>query len=142
MTMNVLLVENDLYLSELLTEILSERNFIVEAVSNGLTPLNLVKKQHYDLIILNVKLPKLNGINLCRQLRHQGCHIPILFWTSQDAPELQQKGFKAGADDYLVKPCKISILLSHVNNLLNHKPMQPEPDLGSDRFEQKCLQVA
>lgn len=140
--MNILLVENDFYLSELLTEVLTECNYVVQAVSNGLAPLKLVKKYKYDLIILNVFLPKLNGIDLCRQLRSQGYYMPIVFWSSQDFPEFQRAGIQAGANDYLPKPCKISTLLEHINNLLDYPPSPPQEIRNSTRLKQKCLQAA
>lgn len=140
--MNILLVEDDFYLSELLTEVLTEFNFVVKAVSNGLTPLKLVEKYQYDLIILNVFLPKLNGIDLCRQLRTQGYYKPIVFWSSQDFPEFQQAGMQAGADDYLPKPCKISTLLKHINKLLNYQPTSTKDKANREELEQKYLQFA
>ena len=140
--MNILLVENDFYLSELLTEVLTECNFVVKTVSHGLTLLQLVEKHQYDLIILNIVLPKLNGIDLCRQLRAQGYHMPILFWSSQDFPEFRQAVIKAGANDYLPKPCKIHTLLKRINNLLNHQSIQPTAKKDRVRLEQKYLQVA
>ncbi len=140
--MNILLVENDFYLSELLTEVLTECNFFVKAVSNGLNSLHLVEKHQYDLIILNIILPKLDGIELCRQIRAQGHHMPILFWSSQDFPEFKQAGLKAGANDYLPKPCKIHTLLERINNLLNCQALQPQVKKERKRLEEKYLQVA
>ena len=140
--MNILLIENDFYLSELLTEVLTECNFFVKAVSNGLNLLHLVEKHQYDLIILNIILPKLNGIELCRQIRAQGYHMPILFWSSQDFPEFKQAGLQAGANDYLPKPCKIGTILEHIDNLLNYQPTQPQVITNRERIEQKYLQVA
>ena len=140
--MNILLVENDFYLSELLTEVLTECNFFVKTVSNGLNLLQLVERHHYDLIILNIVLPQLNGIDLCRQLRRQGYHMPILFWSCQDFPEFRQAGLQAGANDYLPKPCKISTLLRHINNLLNYRSIKPEVKRERERLEQKYLQLA
>ena len=140
--MNILLVENDLYLSELLTEVLIECNFFVKTVSHGLNLLQLVERHHYDLIILNIILPKLNGIDLCRQLRARGYHMPILFWSSQDFPEFQQAGMQAGADDYLPKPCKISTLLRHINRLLNYQPTSIQDKANREELEQKYLQFA
>ena len=140
--MNILLVENDLYLSELLTEVLTECNFFVNTVSNGLTLLQLVEKHHYDLIILNIILPKLNGIDLCRQLRARGYRMPILFWSSQDFPEFKQAVLQAGANDYLPKPCKIYTLLKRINKLLDRRSIQPKVRRERERLEQKYLQLA
>ncbi|VEP12619.1 hypothetical protein H1P_1570004 [Hyella patelloides LEGE 07179] len=123
--MNILLVENDFYISELLTEVLTEHNFIVEAVFNGLAPLQFIKKHNCDLIILNVVLPKLDGICLCRQLRAEGYNKPILFLSSIDTPELFALVKDAGGDGYVLKPFKIEQLLSHINNLLNPRLVQP-----------------
>lgn len=140
--MNILLVENDFYLRELLTEVLTECNFFVKTVSNGLTLLQLVERHHYDLIILNIILPTLNGIDLCRQLRDQGYNMPILCWSSQDFPEFKQAVLQAGANDYLPKPCKIHTLLKCINKLLNHRSIQPQAKRHRERLEQKYLQIA
>ena len=140
--MNILLVENDFYLSELVTEVLTECNFFVRAVSDGLNLLQLVEKSKYDLIILSVMLPELNGIDLCRQIRTQGYHMPILFWSSQDFPEFRQAGLQAGADDYILKPCKINTLLRCIDRLLYHRPAKSKTKNNLYRLEQKYLQVA
>lgn len=123
--MNILLVENDFYISELLTEILTEHNFSVRAVFNGLAPLQFIQKYDCDLILLNVVLPELDGIRLCRQLRAQGYNKPIIFLSSIDAPELSASAKEAGGDDYMLKPFKIDQLLNHINNLLNPPLVQP-----------------
>ncbi len=132
--MNILLVENDFYISELLTEVLTERNFIVEAVFNGLAPLQFVKMHNYDLIILNVVLPGLDGINLCRQLRAEGYNMSILFLSSIDSPRLAMAAKDAGGNDYILKPCKINTLLRHINNLLNPRLVKPTLDLSNNRL--------
>ena len=142
MTMKILLVENDFYISELLTEVLTEHNFVTEAVFDGLGLLTLVKQHSYDLIILNVLLPKLNGIYLCRQLRVQGYNMPILFWSSQDSSELQQAALEAGANDYIVKPSSISTLLQCIHKLLSQRTVKPTPTLSSNRLSWSDLQVA
>ncbi len=123
--MKILLVENDFYISELLIEVLTERNFIVEAVFNGLASLQFMKKHDYDLIILNVVLPKLAGIPLCRQLRAEGYNMPILFLSSIDTPKLAASAEEAGGNAYMVKPFKINTLLSHINNLVNPYLLNP-----------------
>lgn len=140
--MKILLVENDFYLSELLTEVLTEDGFKVQAVSDGLSPLKLIKRYQYDLIILSVMLPKLNGIELCRQLRIQGCYLPIVFWSSQDFPGFKQKVRQAGANDCLPKPCKIGTLLKRINRLLDYKPVQPKKQVSQEALTLKHLQVA
>ena len=140
--MNILLVENDFYISELLTEVLTEHNFIVETVFHGLAPLQLVKKHDYDLIILNVVLPKLNGIDLCRKLRAEGYQMPILFWSSIDTPELATSAKEAGGSDYVIQPCKINTLLRHINNLLNRRVVKPALNLSSKRSRSNYLLVA
>lgn len=140
--MKILLVENDFYLSELLTEVLTEHGFGVQALFDGLSPLNLVKKHQYDLIILSFILPKLNGIELCRQLRIQGCYLPILFWSSQDFPEFKQAVLQAGANDYLLKPCKIGTVLKRINALLHSQTFQPQMNLNHEQLEPDYLRVA
>lgn len=140
--MKILLVENDFYLSELLTEVLVENGFKVQTVFDGLSPLSLVEKYRYDLIIMSVILPKLNGIELCRKLRLKGCSLPIVFWSSQDFPEYKHRVIRAGADDYLLKPCKIGTLLRRINSLLGRQLMQPTTKTNHQQLEPEYVGVA
>jgi DNA-binding response OmpR family regulator len=117
--MKLLLIEDDYCTSELLQEILAEQNYAVEVASSGSSAWELMSSSDYDLVILDIILPELDGISLCRLFRYQGHRMPILIWSAQDAPEVQEAGLAAGANEYLIKPSQIDILLRRIKNLLS-----------------------
>lgn len=116
--MKILLVEDDRYTCEMLSSVLSAHHYAVDAIADGLTGLDLAAQWNYDLILLDLMLPTLNGIEVCRRLRAQGCQTPILMLTVKDSNEDIIAGLDAGADDYVAKSCAASQLLARVRALL------------------------
>lgn len=116
--MKILLIEDDQYTSDFLTATLFANHYAVDAIGDGVSGLEMASQWSYDLILLDILLPRLNGIEVCRQLRNQGCRTPILMLTSKDANEDIVAGLDAGADDYLAKSCDSSQLLARVRALL------------------------
>ena len=116
--MKLLLVEDDQSLTELLAEALSDQNYSVDVANNGQEGWELAESSNYDLLLLDVKLPKVDGLSLCRRLRSHGYQKPILMLTARDTIQDRAAGMDAGANDYLVKPCKLKELLAHVQALL------------------------
>ncbi|MGL4881629.1 MAG: response regulator transcription factor [Waterburya sp.] len=117
--MKILLVEDDEQLAAALTEVLIDRqNYTVDAVTDGEMGWEFIAATSYDLIILDIMLPKLNGISLCQRLRRTGSMIPVLMLTSKDLSSDRVMGLDAGADDYVIKPFDLPELLARIRALL------------------------
>lgn len=116
--MKILLVEDDIPISEAIVEDLNDQNYIVEVAHDGAMGWDLVEMFDYDLILLDVMLPKLDGFTLCQRLRHRGNNTPILMLTARDTIEDRVLGLDAGADDYLVKPFNLQELSARIRALL------------------------
>ncbi|MFB2939454.1 response regulator [Aerosakkonemataceae cyanobacterium BLCC-F154] len=116
--MKILLVEDDPFTGELLSATLKTHRYIVELATDGQIALELVNVYNYDLIILDVQIPTLDGISLCRQLRSSGCTTPILILTAKGSNDDIVTGLDAGADDYVAKPCEPAQLLARIRALL------------------------
>lgn len=116
--MKILLVEDDQSTGEFLTSVLTAHRYTVDLASDGQTGLELAHLWHYDLILLDVELPRLDGISVCRQLRSQEDATPILMLTAKSLNHDIVTGLDAGADDYLVKPCEPAQLLARMRALL------------------------
>jgi DNA-binding response OmpR family regulator len=127
--MKILVVEDDETTAAALAQVLTAHNYIVDAVSDGETGLHLAQSFEYDLIVLDIMLPKLDGINLCRQLRSQGYQMPILLLSAKNSSIDKVMGFNAGADDYIVKPFNLSELIAHIRALLRRQNPNVTPVL-------------
>ncbi|HWL07436.1 MAG TPA: heavy metal response regulator transcription factor [Planctomicrobium sp.] len=125
--MRVLIVEDEPKTSSYLSKGLCEHGFIVDIANRGDDGLHFAKTMEFDLLILDVMLPRLNGWAILSDLRRSGRQIPVLILTAQDAVEDRVKGLELGADDYLVKPFVFSELLARVRSILRRGPArQPE----------------
>ncbi|HEY9302336.1 MAG TPA: response regulator transcription factor, partial [Phormidium sp.] len=116
--MKILLVEDDQFTRELLLAKLTTHRYIVELAADGQIGLELATLWNYDLIILDLQIPKLDGISVCRQLRSSGCTTPILILTAKDSNDDIVTGLDAGADDYVAKPFDPAQLLARIRALL------------------------
>lgn len=117
--MKILLVEDDEQLTEALVEILTDKqHYTVDAVADGETGWDFMEADRYDLIILDIMLPKLDGISLCRRLRRRGEMTPVLMLTAKDLSGDRVLGLDVGADDYVVKPFDLPELLARIRALL------------------------
>jgi diguanylate cyclase (GGDEF)-like protein len=116
--MKILLVEDDQITRELISTTLTTHRYIVELASNGQIAVELATLWNYDLIILDVQIPQLDGISVCRQLRSSGCKTLILMLTAKDSNDDIVAGLDAGADDYVAKPCEPAQLLARIRALL------------------------
>lgn len=116
--MRILLVEDDVYLTTALSEALTEHCYVVDAVTDGEAGWQEANSNEYDLILLDVMLPKLNGLNLCQRLRSHGILVPILMLTALDTSNDKVTGLDTGADDYLIKPVDLPELLARIRALL------------------------
>jgi diguanylate cyclase (GGDEF)-like protein len=116
--MKLLLIEDDWLIAEQLAKNLTDQHYIVEVAGDGQAGWDLVEFSNYDAILLDVMLPKLDGISFCRRLRSQGNLTPIILLTAQDASTNKVMGLDAGADDYIVKPFDVQELLARIRALL------------------------
>jgi DNA-binding response OmpR family regulator/HPt (histidine-containing phosphotransfer) domain-containing protein len=128
--MKILLIEDDDAIIALLTRSLNAQHHIVDAVKDGEVGWTYASTFDYGAIILDIMLPKLDGISLCKKLRGAGFTTPILLLTSQDNPTAKVQGLEAGADDYVVKPCDIAELTARVRALLRRGSTNPLPLLN------------
>ena len=116
--MKILLVENDSYLAERLETALSKENYVIDLAQTASEAEGFVDTLEYDLVLTEVARPRIDGIQLCKQLRSQGKHMPIMLLTDEGDAERQLAGLDAGADDYVVSPCDLSELLARIRALL------------------------
>src|SRR5215510_8571285 len=115
--MRLLLVEDDPRVARLVERGLTEAGHDVQVAHDGMAALALAEGGGYELIVLDVLLPELDGLTVCRRLREQGLRTPILMLTARDAVPDRVRGLDAGADDYLVKPFALEELQARVRAL-------------------------
>ena len=125
--MHILIVEDEDKTSGYLKKGLSESGFVVDTAREGTAGLSMAKMNGYDLIILDVMLPGLNGWEVLAALRQRGDSTPVLFLTAKDSVLDRVKGLELGADDYLVKPFAFSELLARMRTVLRRGPVR-QPD--------------
>ncbi len=116
--MRVLLVEDDEYISRSLETVLAKENYAVDVAVDGELGWQFIESFAYDLILLDVMLPKLDGISLCRQIRESRYQTPVLLLTGRNSSTDRIAGLDAGADDYMVKPFELPELLARMRVLL------------------------
>ncbi len=133
--MRILIVEDESKTADYLQKGLRESGYVVEVASNGFDGRYMIDEFEFDLFILDVMLPGLNGWELLKLIRAKGA-APVMFLTARDAVEDRVKGLELGADDYLVKPFSYAELLARVRTLLRRGPPR-----DSDTFQLADLQV-
>jgi two-component system copper resistance phosphate regulon response regulator CusR len=114
----ILIVEDEPKTGEYLRQGLNEAGFVADLAANGSDGLHLALHGEYDLVILDVMLPELDGWQVLVSLRRRGLEMPVLFLTARDQVEDRVKGLELGADDYLVKPFSFAELLARVRTIL------------------------
>ncbi|HEY9604000.1 MAG TPA: response regulator, partial [Allocoleopsis sp.] len=150
--MKILLVEDDEITANALTAVLTTHYYTVETATDGRTGLELATAFHYDLLLLDILLPALDGISLCRRLRAEGLSIPILLLSAKDSSADRVRGLEAGADDYVVKPydeseliARIQVLLrrgsSTLSTVLTWEQLQLDPDVCKVTYRDKRLHL-
>jgi len=115
--LKLLLVEDDLDLAQTLIQYLELEDMVCDHASNGIAGLNLARAGHYDILLLDINLPRMNGLTLCQTLREQGDDTPVLMLTARDQLDDKLEGFRAGSDDYLVKPFELQELVARIRAL-------------------------
>jgi two component transcriptional regulator, winged helix family len=130
---NILLVEDDSALSELIASYLQRNDFHVRVIARGDHVLDAFRQDHPDLVILDLMLPGIDGLQLCRLLRQASQSLPILMLTARDDSHDQVLGLEMGADDYVTKPCEPRVLLARVRTLLRRSSVN-EPRLDNHQI--------
>lgn len=125
--MRILVVEDERRVAAFIKRGLEEEYYAVDVAYDGEEALDWVAVADYDLIVLDVLLPKKDGFQVCRELRQQGNKVPILMLTARDAIEDRVKGLDSGADDYLVKPFAFQELLARIRALLRRSSEAKTP---------------
>jgi len=137
--MRILIVEDEKKIAGFIRRGLREENYAVDAAFDGLEGLRLAGENPYDLVILDVMLPGMNGIELCARLRGRGFSSPIMMLTARDRVEDKVKGLDSGANDYLAKPFAFEELLARVRALLRKPPGQAATTLKAGNLELDLL---
>ncbi len=127
--MRILVVEDDSNIAQLIEAILHQENYAVDLAADGQMGLDLSESYEYDLILLDVSLPKRDGISICQEIRSRGSQVPVLLLTALDSPADRARGLNAGADDYLGKPFDPIELLARVHALLRRSSSLVSPVL-------------
>jgi len=119
--MRILIVEDEEVLAKNIKDVLSKENYKAETSFNGEEGLELALTEEYDLILLDIMLPGINGLDILKNMRSENISTPVLLLTARDAIEDKVKGLDFGADDYLTKPFAIPELLARIRSLLRRK---------------------
>jgi DNA-binding response OmpR family regulator len=128
--MRILLVEDDIRLADTLAEALTDQRYVVDIVTDGEAGWQQAKLLEYDLLLLDLMLPELDGIGLCHRLRSHGYKLPILMLTACDTINDEINGLDVGADDYLVKPIDLQKLFARIRALLRRGNVGAAPILA------------
>lgn len=133
----ILVVDDDKEIRELLEFDLTQSGYWVESAKNGVEGLEKALNQHYDLVLLDVMMPKMNGFDVCRNIRKTKKDLPVLLLTAKGTIDDKTEGFECAADDYLVKPFDIQEVLLRVRSLLR----RVEGLKGETNYKQEILKV-
>lgn len=121
MNYQVLLVEDDLDLAATIVDYLELEKISCDHAANGIAGLKFISQQHYDVVILDVNLPRMDGLTVCKNMREQGINIPVLMLTARDTLDDKLAGFAVGSDDYMVKPFEMLELIARIHVLANRR---------------------
>ena len=133
--MRFLLVEDDFSLAETLAEAMTDQLYTVDIAADGVLAWDYIKAIEYDLLLLDVMLPRLDGISLCQELRAQNYRMPILMITACDTVSDKILGLDAGADDYVIKPVDLGELFARIRALLRRGSSSLPPILRWEELE-------
>jgi heavy metal response regulator len=140
--MRILVVEDEPGVAHFIRQGLTEAGHAVDVARDGQEGLDYALAAEYDVMVLDIMLPRMNGLDLLREIRRRGIKTPVLLLTARDAIDDRVKGLDAGADDYLVKPFAFPELLARIRALLRRPPLQTDSvlkvgDLEMDVAERK-----
>jgi DNA-binding response OmpR family regulator len=127
--MRLLVVEDDIRLRDVVVRGLREAGYAVDSASDGEAALYQLSINDYDAIVLDLMIPRVDGIEVCKRLRASGSSVPILILTARDGVDERILGLDSGADDYLTKPFEFGELLARIRALLRRAPIVAAPTL-------------
>jgi two-component system alkaline phosphatase synthesis response regulator PhoP len=134
MAVRIFLVEDEISIRDALKLNLELEGYEVVTTADGKRVLKMFKEQHFDLVLLDIMLPEVSGLELCEQIRLVNMDIPIIFLTAKDTTADKVKGLKKGADDYIVKPFNLEELLLRIQILLKRSQGTTSTSLESFEF--------
>ena len=124
--MQILIVEDDTDLASAISDYLVLQGAECDFAYTGAAGLSLALEQRFDVIVLDLMLPKLNGFDVCTELRSKGCFTPVVMLTAAGAEADQLQGFQAGVDDYIAKPCSMPLLWARIQAIYRRENREPE----------------
>jgi DNA-binding response OmpR family regulator len=143
--MRILVIEDNRDILANVLDYLQLKGYVADCAEDGLSGLHLAATQPYDLIVLDIMLPAIDGYEVCRRLREDGrCETPIIMLTARDELDDRLRGFSVGADDYLVKPFALSELVARIEALLRRSTGGRKRllEVGDLRYDVDTLQVS
>lgn len=129
--MRVLLVEDDSMIGNAVLAALKDASYAVDWVRNGLTAIDTISSQRYDLVLLDLGLPGKDGLEVLSRIRAKDTPVPLLIITARDGVEDRIRGLDGGADDYVLKPFEMRELLARMRAVIRRKGGAASPDLGN-----------
>jgi two-component system, OmpR family, response regulator len=141
--MRVLVVEDELKMAQLVRRGLREHGYVADVATEGSEAFMMAGSAEYDVVVLDVMLPDVDGFEICRRLRSDGVRAPVLMLTARDAVEDRVAGLDSGADDYLTKPFSFSELLARLRALVRRGPVERPAvlQIGTLRLDPATRQV-
>lgn len=130
----ILLVEDEEQIRKIVKMNLELEGYEVVSTDNGKKALEIIDGQHFDLMLLDIMLPEVNGLQICEQVRLKNSEVGIIIVSAKDSPSNRVEGLKVGADDYLTKPFNLEELLLRVKNLLRRSSEDEKSTLNSYEF--------
>ncbi|SNX53288.1 response regulator transcription factor [Thermoanaerobacterium sp. RBIITD] len=137
--MRILVVDDEPYLTDILYKSLKEDGYSVDIAQDGIDGMEYAKLNVYDVIILDIMLPGIDGIQILKNLRNMGINTPVLMLTAKDALEDKVNGLDMGADDYMTKPFELSELMARIRALLRRDQPSKSPILKISDLEVNTL---
>lgn len=138
----ILIVDDDDEIRELLEFDIAQSGYFVDTASDGKEGLTKVLNNSYDLVILDVMMPKMNGFDVCKNIRQAKLSIPILMLTAKGTIDDKTDGFESGADDYLVKPFDIQEVLLRIRVLLRRNQPVQENNINNETLEAGDIKIS
>ncbi|MES2730641.1 MAG: response regulator transcription factor [Bacteroidota bacterium] len=138
--MKILIVEDEPKVGSFIKKGLEEQAYEVDVAFDGMIGKKMVLGNFYDLVILDINMPLINGLELCRLIREQGLRIPVLMLTAMGTTDDKVFGFEAGADDYLVKPFEFRELLARIRALLK-RSQEPSQQTNVLSIDDLCMDL-
>lgn len=130
MNSRILVVEDDIQIQDLIVEFLSSQDYIVDTASDGIEGYEKFKSRSYDLVILDVMMPRLDGYGLCKMIKRLDENVSIIFLTALGDEDSEVRGFELKADDYISKPFSFNVLIKRVEAILRrNKKEKAESDI-------------